>query len=90
MSRWVAAPVSRLVRQIDGISPRRAAGEPGPRLRARSSGSATPALDGEPAHEADEQLRAMLLGVSHDLRSPLARIRVAADLLEGDSAACAS
>ena len=37
-------------------------------------------------NEADEQLRAMLLGVSHDLRSPLARIRVAADLLEGDDA----
>ena len=28
----------------------------------------------------------MLLGVSHDLRSPLARIRVAADLLEGEGA----
>jgi len=30
----------------------------------------------------DDQRRVMLMGVSHDLRSPLTRIRVAADLLE--------
>ena len=30
----------------------------------------------------DEQRRVMLMGVSHDLRSPLTRIRVAADLLD--------
>jgi signal transduction histidine kinase len=34
----------------------------------------------------DEQRRVMLLGVSHDLRSPLTRIRVAADLLEQEPA----
>lgn len=31
----------------------------------------------------EEQRRAMLLGVSHDMRSPLTRIRVAADLATG-------
>ncbi len=35
----------------------------------------------------DEQRRVMLMGVSHDLRSPLTRIRVAADLLERAGAA---
>ena len=85
MSRWVAAPVSRLVRQIDGI----ARGElPESRVRgAREIERLGDALRSMASrrNEADEQLRAMLLGVSHDLRSPLARIRVAADLLEGEA-----
>jgi two-component system osmolarity sensor histidine kinase EnvZ len=85
MSRWVAAPVSRLVRQIDGI----ARGElPESRVRgAREIERLGDALRSMASrrNEADEQQRAMLLGVSHDLRSPLARIRVAADLLEGES-----
>jgi len=33
----------------------------------------------------DEQRRVMLMGVSHDLRSPLTRIRVAADLLDAQT-----
>ena len=33
----------------------------------------------------DEQRRVMLMGVSHDLRSPLTRIRVAADLLDAQA-----
>ena len=86
MSRWVAAPVSRLVRQIDGI----ARGElPESRVRGAREierlGDALRSMASK-RNEADEQLRAMLLGVSHDLRSPLARIRVAADLLEGEGA----
>ena len=86
VSRWVTAPVSRLVEQLDGV----ARGEL-PQVRVRGAreierlGDALRSM-AERRHAAEEQMRAMLLGVSHDLRSPLARIRVAADLLDGDSA----
>ena len=85
MSRWVALPLARLVEQVDGI----ARGET-PQARVRGAreierlGDALRAMADR--RFADEQrLRTMLLGVSHDLRSPLARIRVAADLLGGDA-----
>jgi len=85
MSRWVAAPVSRLVRQIDGISRGEAPGVPvrGAREIERLGEALTSMASKRNAHDA--QLQAMLLGVSHDLRSPLARIRVAADLLDGEA-----
>jgi two-component system, OmpR family, osmolarity sensor histidine kinase EnvZ len=86
MSRWVASPLARLVGQIDGI----ARGE-APHARVRGVreierlGDALRAMADR--RFADEQrLRTMLLGVSHDLRSPLARIRVAAELLGDDAA----
>ena len=86
MSRWVAAPLARLSAQVDGV----ARGE-APKVRVRGAreierlGDAVAAM--AERRLADEQrLRMMLLGVSHDLRSPLARIRVAADLLDGASA----
>jgi two-component system osmolarity sensor histidine kinase EnvZ len=85
MSRWVALPLARLVGQIDGIA-RGAA----PQARIRGAreierlGDALRAMADR--RFADEQrLRTMLLGVSHDLRSPLARIRLAADLLGEDA-----
>ena len=85
MSRWVASPLARLVGQVDGIG----RGEV-PQVRVRGAreierlGDALRSMADR--RFADEQrLRAMLLGVSHDLRSPLARIRVAAELLDDDA-----
>ena len=86
VSRWVAAPLSRLVGQVDTI----ARGDlPAERVRVAREierlGDALAAM--AQRHVADEaERRAMLLGVSHDLRSPLARIRVAAELLEEPNA----
>lgn len=40
--------------------------------------------------ELDEQRELMLAGLSHDLRSPLARVRVAVELLEGPNVALAT
>ena len=86
VSRWVAAPLSRLVGQVDAIARGDLPDEPvrGAREIERL-GDALGAM--AQRHVADEaERRAMLLGVSHDLRSPLARIRVAAELLEGQNA----
>ncbi|MGH6612369.1 MAG: histidine kinase dimerization/phospho-acceptor domain-containing protein, partial [Burkholderiaceae bacterium] len=81
-SRWVARPAARLSHQLDGI----ARGEvPTEVVRgAREIEHLGAALRTMAQQRAafDEQRRVMLMGVSHDLRSPLTRIRVAADLLD--------
>ena len=80
-SRWVARPMARLSQQIDAIG----RGEvPAETVRgAREIERLGTALATMARQRAafDEQRRVMLMGVSHDLRSPLTRIRVAADLL---------
>jgi two-component system osmolarity sensor histidine kinase EnvZ len=81
-SRWVARPMARLSQQVDRI----ARGEvPTDAVRgAREIERLGAELRTMAQQRAafDEQRRVMLMGVSHDLRSPLTRIRVAADLLE--------
>ena len=85
MSRWVARPLQRLSRQVDAI----ARGElPKQAVRGvreiEHLGAAIASMARQRA-AFDEQRRTMLMGVSHDLRSPLTRIRVAADLLEAEA-----
>lgn len=80
-SRWVVRPVARLARQVDAIG----RGEvPTETVRGTREierlGTALATMARQRA-AFDEQRRVMLMGVSHDLRSPLTRIRVAADLL---------
>ncbi len=87
VSRWVARPLHRLAQQIDRV----ALGElPQHTVRGAREiehlGAAIASMAKQRA-AFDEQRRTMLMGVSHDLRSPLTRIRVAADLIEGDPAA---
>jgi two-component system osmolarity sensor histidine kinase EnvZ len=85
-SRWVAQPLARLSRQVDAIGRGELPTEVvrGPREIERFAGALTTMAHQRAAF--DEQRRTMLMGVSHDLRSPLARIRVAADLLERETA----
>jgi two-component system osmolarity sensor histidine kinase EnvZ len=85
-SRWVARPMARLSLQVDRI----ARGEvPTEAVRGAREierlGSELRRMAQQRA-AFDEQRRVMLLGVSHDLRSPLTRIRVAADLLQAEPA----
>ena len=80
-SRWVVRPVARLARQVDAIG----RGEvPTETVRGTREierlGTALATMARQRA-AFDEQRRVMLMGVSHDLRSPLTRIRVAAELL---------
>lgn len=81
-SRWVARPMARLALQVDGI----ARGEmPTDTVRgAREIERLGTALTTMARQRAafDDERRVMLMGVSHDLRSPLTRIRVAAELLD--------
>ena len=80
-SRWVARPMARLSQQVDAI---RRGEVPSETVRgAREIERLGTALTTMARQRAafDEQRRVMLMGVSHDLRSPLTRIRVAADLL---------
>lgn len=81
-SRWVVRPMARLSAQVDAIG----RGEvPADNVRgAREIERLGTALTTMARQRAafDEQRRVMLMGVSHDLRSPLTRIRVAADLLD--------
>lgn len=81
-SRWVARPMARLARQVDAI----ARGEvPADTVRgAREIERLGTALATMARQRAafDSERRVMLMGVSHDLRSPLTRIRVAAELLD--------
>ncbi len=80
-SRWLAQPLTRLSRQVEAIGRGQVPTEPvrGPR-EIQSLGMALMSMAQQRA-AFDAQRQAMLLGVSHDLRSPLTRIRVAADLL---------
>lgn len=86
ISRWVARPLERLSLQLEPIARGELPMETvrGPREIERFA----QALAGMARQRAgfEEQRRTMLLGVSHDLRSPLTRIRVAADLLEHEPA----
>lgn len=82
-SRWVVRPMARLSQQVDAIG----RGEvPTDSVRGTREierlGSALTTMARQRA-AFDDQRRVMLMGVSHDLRSPLTRIRVAADLLDG-------
>jgi two-component system osmolarity sensor histidine kinase EnvZ len=81
-SRWVARPLAQLSHQLDAIGrgevPSTAV--TGPREIARFGAALASTAQQRAAYE--EERRTMLMGVSHDLRSPLTRIRVAADLLE--------
>ena len=85
-SRWVARPLRNLSQQVAAIG----RGEvPSDAVRGpREIEALGAALVGMARQRAafDEQRRVMLMGVSHDLRSPLTRIRVAADLLEHEPA----
>ena len=80
-SRWVVRPVARLARQVDAIGRGEVPIETvrGTREIERLGTALTTMARQRAAF--DEQRRVMLMGVSHDLRSPLTRIRVAADLL---------
>ena len=80
-SRWVVRPVARLARQVDDIGRGEVPTETvrGTREIERLGAALTTMARQRAAF--DEQRRVMLMGVSHDLRSPLTRIRVAADLL---------
>jgi len=81
-SRWVVRPMARLSTQVDAIGRGEVPTEVvrGTREIERLATALTTMARQRAAF--DEQRRVMLLGVSHDLRSPLTRIRVAADLLE--------
>ena len=80
-SRWVVRPVARLSQQVDEIGRGEVPTEivRGTREIERLGTALTTMARQRAAF--DEQRRVMLMGVSHDLRSPLTRIRVAADLL---------
>lgn len=84
-SRWVARPMARLSQQVDAISRGELPAEPvrGAREIERLAAALTTMARQRTAF--DEQRRVMLMGVSHDLRSPLTRIRVAADLLDAQA-----
>ena len=81
-SRWVVRPVARLSKQVDAIGRGEVPTEVvrGTREIERLGTALTTMARQRAAF--DEQRRVMLMGVSHDLRSPLTRIRVAADLLD--------
>ena len=81
-SRWVARPMARLSQQVDSIGRGEVPTETvrGAREIERLGMALTTMARQRAAF--DEQRRVMLMGVSHDLRSPLTRIRVAADLLQ--------
>ena len=85
-SRWVARPLRNLSRQVAAIGRGEVPSDPvrGPR-EIESLGTALVGMARQRA-AFDEQRRVMLMGVSHDLRSPLTRMRVAADLLEHEPA----
>ncbi|MBC8118222.1 MAG: HAMP domain-containing protein [Burkholderiaceae bacterium] len=84
-SRWVVRPMARLSQQVDAIGRGEVPTEPvrGAREIERL-GTALTTMARQRA-VFDEQRRVMLMGVSHDLRSPLTRIRVAADLLDAQA-----
>lgn len=86
-ARRLAAPLARLRERIAAHAP--GAGPPAPAARARGPAATVELAQIEQAwqllaerlavHESERQL--LLAGVSHDLRSPLARVRMAAELL---------
>jgi two-component system osmolarity sensor histidine kinase EnvZ len=83
LSRWVARPLSALQRAMhrfesDAVVPGHFAQSAPAELRdlaQQFTGMARQRKD------ADERRRGMMAGISHDLRSPLGRIRLAAELL---------
>lgn len=84
-SARVVRPIKRLMSSLDaigqGAAPRI---ETGGLPELRRLGHALSRLASDYA-DRDEQRRLMLAGISHDLRSPLARIRLAADLMAPDT-----
>jgi two-component system osmolarity sensor histidine kinase EnvZ len=82
-SRWVARPLSDLQRamrrfEADAVVPGQFAQSAPAELRDLAQQFAGLA---RLSSEADERRRMMMAGISHDLRSPLGRIRLAAELL---------
>ena len=80
-SRWVARPMARLSQQVDAISRGEVPAEAVRGAREIEQLGRALAMMARQRAAFEEQRRVMLMGVSHDLRSPLTRIRVAADLL---------
>jgi two-component system osmolarity sensor histidine kinase EnvZ len=83
LSRWVLQPVAKLRQamrhfEVDGVVPERSADSAPVEIRELAQQFTELARQ---RVEADELRRTMLAGISHDLRSPLARIRMAAELL---------
>ena len=83
LARRLTGPLEALRRRIeshDAGTPPATAGVGEPTLEIAAIESAWLALAGRLAHQESER-SLLLAGVSHDLRSPLARIRMAAELL---------
>lgn len=89
-TRWMTLPLDQLRRRMQAHEPGRAPLADGPAGGEQAWGAATPELrsisraynallDRQDRHERERTL--LLAGVSHDLRSPLGRIRMAAELL---------
>jgi two-component system osmolarity sensor histidine kinase EnvZ len=89
-ARRLTTPLAQLAREAAGV----AEGEPIGAI-ATSAPSEVLALGqalqsmSQRLAELNEQRELMLAGISHDLRSPLARLRVALELLDGDEASLA-
>lgn len=84
-SRWVARPLTRLSRQVDAIGRGEVPAEPVRGAREVQHLAAALVTMAQQRAAFDAQRQVMLMGVSHDLRSPLARIRVAADLMNDEA-----
>lgn len=88
---WYAGTLVRPLRLLAAAAPGLAAGEPAPALprhAATEIGELAAALDRAAAdtRDAARERQLLLAGISHDMRTPLARLALALELLNGDDA----